>query len=439
MKRILIIEDDNSFGLMLKTFLEKQGYTVQLVINAGSGLDAIRKNRFDLIISDLRLPDTYGLDFLVKVKELDAGLAVIIMTGYADIKSAVESIKLGAIDYVTKPIKPDELVAMVEAVFTKRQNTAEKQSEYISGESEAARELQNHVNLVAPTDISVIIEGESGTGKEYVAKAIHDHSVRKSKPFVAVDCGALPQELSGSELFGHVKGAFTGAHERKLGHFEVANGGTLFLDEVGNLSYNHQVLLLRAMQEKSIRPIGSNQVVEVDVRLIAATNESLESMVEEGEFREDLYFRLNEFSFMLPALRDRCEDIPIFVDHFLAAANSSLNKTISGFSRDALKALTKYAWPGNFRELRNVVRRSVLLCQSDTIQQKDLPGEVLLNKNYNKHRKTGGLRSATLEIEREMIVRALEKTRYNKSKAARMLGIDRKTLYTKIAQLDIVV
>ncbi|MEM9856422.1 MAG: sigma-54 dependent transcriptional regulator [Bacteroidota bacterium] len=437
LKHLLIIEDDASFGLMLKTFLEKQSYAVQLVTNAASGLKALSNHKFNLIISDLRLPDLYGLDFLVRAKGLSPGLPVIMMTGYADIKSAVDAIKLGAADYVTKPIKPDELLAMVEAIFSKGRDKPKKTG-YIAGKSEASQVLERHINLVAPTDISVIIEGESGTGKEYVAKAIHDRSARCNNAFVAVDCGALPKELSGSELFGHVKGAFTGAHDRKKGHFETANEGTLFLDEIGNLSYDHQILLLRAMQEKSIRPLGSNQIVEVDVRLIAATNDSLVKMVEAGKFREDLYFRLNEFSFTLPAVRERPEDIPVFIQHFLDEANLSLHKSVSKFDSEAMRTLVNYMWPGNFRELRNVIKRAVLLSQGNVIQKSHLPSEVLYNPSGHPKSQKVGLKSATAEIERELIVKALENAKFNKAKAARALRIDRKTLYAKIVQLNII-
>lgn len=438
MKHILIVDDDASFGLMLKTFLEKQNYRVESVLTASSGIQAISKTSFNLVITDLRLPDLYGLDFLEKIKKINSNLPVMLMTGYADIKSAVESMKLGAIDYLTKPIKPDELLAMVTSVFSQPKEQQVIDQGYISGKSEVAKQLEKHIDLVAPTDISVIIEGESGTGKEYVANAIHNRSQRRNQPFVAVDCGALPRELTGSELFGHIKGSFTGALDNKKGHFETANGGTLFLDEIGNLSYDHQILLLRAMQEKVVRPIGSNKTVKIDVRVVAATNESLASMAEQKKFREDLYFRLNEFSFNLPSLRERIPDIPLFLNYFLADSNRSLSKQVEAFEDEAIRILQNYHWPGNLRELKNIVKRAVLLASGSVIKVSDLPLEILHNEGKNaRNGGSSSLKLATAEMEREMIVKALSTAKFNKTKAAKILQIDRKTLYAKIEQFDI--
>lgn len=437
MKKILIVDDDISFGLMLKTFLEKNKYEVKTVLTAGDGLKGLKNAAYDLVITDLRLPDIYGLDFLEKVKRLDAHLPVVLMTGYADIQSAVEAMKLGAVDYITKPIKPDELLAIVKSTFKKPVglNKAQKK-QFVVGESEVAKALQEQINIVAPTDISVIIFGESGTGKEYVANAIHEKSKRSEGPFVAVDCGALPKEIAGSELFGHVKGAFTGALADKKGQFEVAEGGTIFLDEIGNLTYENQVMLLRAMQEKAIRRVGGNQTIKVDVRVIAATNNNLPGMVKDKTFREDLFFRINEFSIYLSPLRERRDDIPLFINHFLEESNQSLDRQVDRVEDGAMEKLVNYRWPGNLRELKNVIKRAVLFSEEDKISIDNLPSEVL-REEASPQPLGYGLKSVTEQKEKELIIEVLAKARYNKAKAARLLKIDRKTLYSKIAQFNI--
>lgn len=367
------------------------------------------------------------------------------MTSYVDIKTAVHAIKLGAYDYVTKPINNDELHLLLQRVLNKstEQKTAGKTDtqglDFVQGESESSRKIQEYIQLVAPTNLSVIIQGESGTGKEYVARMIHMNSNRKNKPFVAIDCGALTKDLAASELFGHMKGSFTGAIADKNGHFEEANEGTIFLDEIGNLSYEVQVKLLRAIQERKVRKVGSNKDIDVDVRIIAATNEDLSGAVKNSNFREDLYHRINEFSLTVPSLRDRKEDLVVFADHFLKNANQELGREVNGFSEEAMDYLKNYSWPGNLRELKNLVKRSVLLCFGEEITTDLLPEEIMegeqatattngLPGNYS----TSDLKAVAERNEREIIISTLKEVGYNKSKAARKMNIDRKTLYNKL-------
>ncbi len=442
MKNLLVIDDDASFNLMLKTFLGRF-YKVDSTLNGHSGMGKLRKNSYDLLITDLRLPDHYGLDLLKEVKKTNKDLPVILMTGYGDIKSAVEAMKSGAADYISKPIDPEELLTLIKNVLKPRQEEPEGPPLFVQSDSAASRQLEKYTDLVAPTDMSVIITGESGTGKEYVSRLIHGKSTRKDGPFIAVDCGALSKDIAGSELFGHVKGAFTGAYADKAGCFEMANGGTLFLDEIGNLSYEIQIQLLRAIQERSIRRLGSTQDIRTDVRILVATNEELKTSVANGQFREDLYHRLNEFAIEIPPLRQRQEDIETFAQHFLALANQSLHKQVTGFAHDSMLHLKQYPWPGNLRELKNAVKRAVLFSTEDLISLRDLPSEIIKNNSRESNlsvpeKKTAfDLKNITATTEKEMIEAALIETRYNKSKAAKMLNIDRKTLYKKLRDLDI--
>ncbi|PRX52506.1 sigma-54-dependent transcriptional regulator [Salegentibacter salegens] len=448
MTKILIVEDDVPFGTMLKTFLIKRDYEVELVF---SGLEAFKKlkgNFFNLILSDVRLPDTSGLDILKQVKLENAGTQVIIMTSYAEISMAVEAMKNGAFDYVSKPFRPESILQTIKNALThtevqpiveqkteKAQKSASLQGAgFVKGVSEAALKLSDYIELVAPTNMSVLIMGESGTGKEQVAKSIHKQSKRVGAPFIAVDCGAIPRELASSEFFGHLKGSFTGAINDKTGHFEAANGGTLFLDEIGNLSYELQVQLLRALQERKIKPVGSNNEIHVDIRVITATNEDLAQAVKDGEFREDLYHRLNEFSIKVPALKERKEDLMLFAEYFLEEANAELEKNVIGFTESAIEAFKNYNWPGNLRELKNMVKRAVLLTQEDMIPLKVLPHEIATATQSNAETEYGLFKNKN---EEQLILDALEKAGGNKSKAARLLSIDRKTLYNKLKQYDI--
>lgn len=449
MAKILVVDDDSTFCIMLKTFLTRKGHEVAEAFSFEEALRQLKISDFDVVLSDYRLPDSSGLELLKEVKTSRPDTGVIIMTGYADIRMAVKLVKMGAFDYVAKPINPDEILLAIEKLLsTKDQETksvesvkakSQQAAKFIQGVSQNAQEVSQFVSLVAPTNLSVIIQGDSGTGKEYVARRIHSESLRRSKPFVAIDCGALSKDLAPSEFFGHIKGSFTGAISDKVGQFEVANGGTIFLDEIGNLSYEVQINLLRAIQERKIKRIGSSKEVHVDVRIITASNEDLLEAVKRGEFREDLYHRINEFSIQVAPLRERLSDLPLFANHFLIQANLELGKKISGFDDSVLDVFNTYAWPGNIRELRNVIRRAVLVEQGKTISSKSLPHEITtarsqeLTKTLNSE-KPNNLKDLKEKAEQELILATLEKVRYNKSKAAKILNIDRKTLYNKMRQ-----
>ena len=433
---ILIVEDDLTFSTMLKTWLGKKGFNIDTASSCAKARKTLSTDKFDLVLSDLRLPDQDGIQLLSWLRKNDIYTPFIIMTSYAEIHSAVEAMKQGASDFVAKPIQPDELLKKIKEAInppTAEEEITEKSapetapSNYLEGESEAAHQLYNYVALVAPTQMSVLINGASGTGKEYVAHRIHQLSKRSDKPFVALDCGSIPKDLAASEFFGHVKGSFTGALSDKTGAFEEANGGTLFLDEIGNLSYEGQVQLLRALQERRIRKIGSSKEIEVDVRLVSATNENLTEAIAKGNFREDLYHRINEFTLKIPDLKDRPEDILLFANFFLDQANRELGRNLIGFDAEASQALQNYSWPGNLRQMKNVVKRATLLASGDLIGIKDLCDE-LLNTPHEESPLT--LHSEKDEMQR--ILNALKQTNNNKSKAAIILGIDRKTLYNKM-------
>ena len=391
--KILVIDDDTSFCVMLKTFLHKKGYEVTNAFTAKEAEEAIKNQTFDVVLTDIRLPDSDGIQILKIIKEVSSATQVILMTGYTDIKTAVSAMKMGAYDYVGKPINPDEILHTIEQSLKKKSDKVESTSEtkkektpipttsFVKGISSTSDKLHEYINLVSPTNMSVLIIGDSGTGKEYIAHTIHTLSKRKEKPFIAVDCGAIPKELASSEFFGHLKGSFTGAINDKIGHFEAANGGTLFLDEVGNLSYEVQIQLLRALQERKVEPVGSNHEIKVDIRVIAATNEDLTEAVKRGDFREDLYHRLNEFCIQAPRLSERKHDIMIFAHHFLALANDDLEKNIQGFDDEVIELFMNYDWPGNLREMKNTIKRSVLLTKGDFIPSDVLPQEMLTSNN----------------------------------------------------------
>ena len=440
---ILIVEDDLTFSTMLKTWLGKKGFEVETASTQAKARKQIGTRDFDLILSDLRLPDQDGLSLLSWLREQGNQVPFIIMTSYAEIQSAVRAMKEGATDYISKPVQPDELLKKIkEAIHQektpaesgKEKNAAQTAHGFLEGESEAARQLYNYVKLVAPTQMSVLINGASGTGKEYVAHRIHELSKRAGKPFIAIDCGSIPKELAASEFFGHVKGSFTGALNDKTGAFVEANGGTLFLDEIGNLSYEVQIQLLRALQERRIRPVGSNKEIEVDVRLVSATNENLQQAIEKGNFREDLYHRINEFTLRMPALKERQEDILLFANFFLDQANRELDRQLIGFDTAASQALQTYSWPGNLRQLKNIVKRATLLAQSNFITLAEL-GYELQEPIRSAGPQTFSLHDEAAEKKR--ILEALKQTGNNKSKAAILLGIDRKTLYNKLKLYDI--
>lgn len=478
MKQILIVEDDLAFGTMLQTWLKKKGFDVEKVTNVGAAARWLTEGGADsvnLILSDLRLPDHDGLFLLTWMRKRNIAVPFIVMTHYAEVQNAVLAMKSGAADYIAKPVQPDILLqkindalqaasaatpvsqavsaasAPVSAASTSvsshschsthtsasvsstnaaasdtTSNASASVPKYLEGRSEASRQLYDYVRLVAPTPMSVLILGASGTGKEYVARRIHELSARKGKPFFALDCGAIPKDVAASEFFGHKKGAFTGADADKRGAFEVANGGTLFLDEVGNLSYDVQVQLLRALQERCIRPVGGDRELKVDIRLVCATNENLEQAVAEGRFREDLYHRINEFTIYMPQLRERGNDIFLFADLFIRQANAELQRQVDGLDAAAAELLVQHSWPGNLRELNNVMKRAVLLARGRQITAAELQqamGPVRQNAVPTLH---------DAADERQRIEEALRQTGGNKAKAARLLGIDRKTIYNKM-------
>ena len=433
MKHILIVEDDTTFAVMLQTWLSKKKFSVVSVSGIAAAKKTLIESSVDLVLCDLRLPDGDGIDLLEWVSNRNVNVPLIVMTSYAAIPSAVQAMKLGARDYISKPVNPEDLLQKINEVFNAGVKTGKQipvsesvpeETNYLEGQSEAARQLYTYVKLVAPTSMSVLINGASGTGKEYVAKRIHQLSKRSEKPFVAIDCGAIPKELAASEFFGHKKGSFTGAIEDKVGAFIEADGGTIFLDEIGNLSYDVQVQLLRVLQERRVKPIGTTTEVKVDVRLIAATNEDLKASIKSGAFREDLYHRINEFTIYMPHLCERGEDIPLFANFFLDQANRELEKPVPGFLPEAMEKISQYTWPGNLREMRNTVMRAALLDQGNPIRVEHLGIDMNIDKTINILHYP--------DSERTKIVSALQKCLGNKSKAAAMLGIDRKTLYNKL-------
>ena len=456
MENILVIDDDMDICHLLKRFLTKNKFNVEIAHSGQSGLTKFKKEKFDLVLCDYRLPDKEGIEMIKALKEINAACEIIIITGYSDIKMAVQVMKKGAFEYVTKPIHPDEILHSVKNALKKGKNAGQveiptkkaskkesaKVLNYVKGSGIQAQRLDKLINLVAPTDMTVVITGESGTGKEVTAQTLHALSKRKKEKIIAVDCGAIPKELAGSVLFGHVKGSFTGALTDKIGHFEAANKGTLFLDEIGNLSYENQIKLLRVLQERKIQKIGDSKDKEIDVRVIVATNEDLKAKVDKGEFREDLFYRLNEFSIDLPSLRERKDDIQELCDFMLKTAASELEKEMSGFDKKVLTAFEKYNWPGNIRELKNVIKRSTLMSTGKNIDINSIPVEIQSPELYAQHfsdddSEVIDLKSVVEKAEKKAILKALRNTGFNKSKTAKILKVDRKTLYNKINAYNI--
>ncbi|MFN2395853.1 MAG: sigma-54-dependent transcriptional regulator [Bacteroidales bacterium] len=439
---ILIIDDDPYILNLLDNYFRKEGYTTHKLIKGKPAIPLLQKTHFDVILCDIRLPDIDGTELLLHIRKTAPDSVVIMMTAYAAIRTAVNSIKSGAFDYITKPIHPDIINDLVKKAIKSKQNQASViTDDFLTGNYSKMIELIDQAKLVAPTDMSVLIQGETGSGKEYVARMIHNLSKRKEKKFIAIDCGAIPKELASSELFGHVKGSFTGAISDKKGYFEQASGGTIFLDEIGNLSYETQVKLLRAIQYKVITRVGDTKSIPVDLRFISATNSNLKDQAIKKSFREDLYHRINEFKLELPPLRERGDDILLFASKFIEQANADLNKTVKGFDDDVKEIFKNYTWYGNLRELRNVIKRSVLVTENDIITAPCLPDEII-NENPNspateKQPAVFNLRDAAQLAEKTTIENALKEVNNNKSEAARLLNIDRKTLYNKIKELGI--
>src|SRR3954447_7101171 len=462
-KRILIIDDDIDICTLLSRFLNKEGYETDVAYTGSKGVAKFKESNFDVVLCDYRLGDKDGRDVLAELKAINPQAVVLIITGYSDIKTAVEVIKLGAYDYITKPLIPAEVLNVISSALKSSQTAVKSvtqapaagtgsnssvsappkkisvktSGEYLVGESESTKELYRQIEIIAPTNYSIILYGESGTGKEGIAKTIHQYSDRRGKPFIAMDCGTLSKKLAGSELFGHVKGAFTGALADKEGHFELANGGTLFLDEVANLSYEIQAALLRVIQERKFKRVGGVKEMDVDVRIIVASNENLQEAYHKGKFREDLYHRFNEFSINLPPLRQRKQDVPLFAQFFLDKTNEELHKNVEGFDDDVMNMFLNYAWPGNLREFRNVVRRAVLLTTGNKITSKTLPWEITNTNIFSKHTDTPAavqpttttspsplaskdidLKDAAAKAEYETIMNLLKEVNNNKSKAA---------------------
>ena len=437
MSQILIVEDDATFTQIIEGFLSKNNYAVETAADLKDAFKLVDKQNYELLLIDYRLPDGTGLDLLKYVRDKGLTVPIIIMTSFNDVRTAVKSIQLGAFDYITKPINPDELLMVIKGLLEKKETKNAENKDLIKGKSVVSDKLYEHIDLVAQTDMSVIIQGESGTGKEFAARTLHLQSKRKNKPFIAIDCGALSKDLAASELFGHVKGAFTGAVNDKKGQFEMANGGTLFLDEIGNLSYEVQIKLLRALQERIIQPIGSNKQINVDVRIIVATNDELNNTMKTGEFREDLYHRLNEFKIIIPPLRERGKDLELFINHFVGLANKELNRNVEEIAPDAKALLLKYDWPGNLRELRNVIKRMVLLSPSGVATIDSLPEEMTIAVDQIQLPNSSDLKAINEVNEKNLIIEMLSKAKYNKSKAAKLLNIDRKTLYSKMEKYGI--
>jgi two-component system response regulator HydG len=486
MKKIVVVDDEADICFLLKRFLSKNDFIVETAQNGKDGLALIESISPDLVMTDFRLGDITGTELLTTIKSKRPNVPVLIITGYSDIKVAVNVMKLGAYDYITKPLFPDEILVTVKKAIADaeaseneqqqyvapsssdgqsepakpaRKNQSRTRAGYIMGNSDVSDNLFRQVDLVAPTNFSVIIYGESGSGKEAIAQEIHNRSRRKDMPFVAMDCGAISKELAGSELFGHEKGSFTGALQTKIGHFELANGGTLFLDEVSNLSYEIQVALLRVVQERKMRRIGGSKEIDLDVRIIVASNERLLDSARNGKFREDLYYRFNEFTIEVPALRNRKDDMMLFAGAFLETTNAELGKNVRGFSEEVKNDFLSYSWPGNLRELKNVIKRATLLSDGELIEEKALPFEIvnykrlkdlddepspavsqaasLLSDNADGEETKPSLKTVANEAEYDMIMQVLRDVNFNKSKAARLLNIDRKTLYNKMKQFDI--
>jgi two-component system response regulator HydG len=447
--KIFVVDDEVSLRRMLVTILTAEGYIVEQAADGKIAVDAVEKGFYDLILMDIRMQEMGGIQALNRIREISPGIPVIIMTAYASVDTAVEAMKSGAFDYITKPLDNEELIILVKRAL--RHNQLEKENLYLKeqlkerydfshiiGNSRVMREMFKTLTYVAPTDATVLIAGESGTGKELVADAIHQNSPRKERPMIKVNCAALPENLLESELFGHERGAFTGANHKRQGRFQAANQSSLFLDEIGEMTPTTQAKILRALQEGEIEPLGGGLTVKVDVRVIAATNKNLEEEILKKRFREDLYYRLNVVKIEVPPLKDRKEDLPLLADFFLKRYVKKNRKLIKGFTPHALDIMMRYFWPGNVRELENLVERSVIMARGDMITPEEFPDTMVKNlpDEAVDHIKLGPGRSLK-EVEKEMILRTLEETGGNRTRAAKILGISRRTLQLKLKDYGI--
>jgi len=445
-KHILIIDDEANMRHMLTEVLERKGYQVTAASDGLGALSVLKDRPFDLILCDLRMPQMDGLTFLKKVSEQGLDATTIVMSAYGSIDTAVEAMKQGAADYISKPFKPDEIllkVAQTEERNRLRQENLRLRNEVLEefsfenmvAKSKPMKEIFETIQKIAGYKTTTLITGESGTGKELIARAIHYNGIRKNAPIVAVNCGGLPENLLESELFGYVKGAFTDAVKDKAGLFQEANGGTLFLDEIGDLPLPLQVKLLRVLQDEIVRPLGSTDNIKVDVRIVAATAADLNDKIRQGTFRDDLFYRINVLHIEVPPLRERKEDIPMLVEHFVRKFNKRLNKGLKGFSSEALQALLRYSWPGNVRELENLIERTMVLTEHEEIPLKDLPEEL-----YEQPTTRASLwpfsglsiKANTIALEKDLIEKALKETNRNRTKAARHLEISYPTLLAKM-------
>jgi DNA-binding NtrC family response regulator len=454
--RVLIVDDDRDISLMLSALMQREGLTSMVAYDGETALKMVPLSKPGMLLVDVKMPGIDGLEVLKRIKETDPELPVVLITAYAEIPASVAAMRAGAFDYLAKPFDHSEVIRVVQAALAERERRRRSRAETISadnclrvmmGPSDAVTRIIREVNRVAPSDFSVIIQGETGSGKELVARAIYQLSPRAGAPFIPLDCGAIPDTLIESELFGYQKGAFTGAAGPKAGKFEAAQGGTLFLDEIGNLPLSSQPRLLRVLQEKAVLRLGAHKPVQIDVRLLTASNQALPGLVESGQLRKDLYFRLNEFAITIPPLRERKDDIPYLAKRFLDITNEELHKKVQGFSDYSLEALLSYNWPGNVRQLRSVIRRAVLLAD-DLITEKHLdikrvpvPGLAFTPKIQGTPWKELSLREivhhSVVTVEREVLIQALKHTQGNKAKAARLLHIDYKTIHNKLKQLGI--
>ncbi len=445
--KILIIDDDEAVLDSCTQVLQKAGYSVKGARDGEEGLKLFISESFQAVLLDLKLPGSDGLEVLGRIKAENPVTPVIIMTGYATVESAVEAMKEGAFDYIAKPFNPKELRVnirkalnnrkmLMENLYLRKELEAKSEFDLVVGKSKAMKEVLDMVKRVSPSESTVLITGESGTGKEMLAREVHKYSFRHDGPFVVVDCGALVETLFESELFGHTKGSFTGAFETKHGRFEVAHGGTIFLDEISNISLNIQAKLLRVIQEKEVTRVGSTKSIKIDVRIIAATHENLAEAVEAGKFREDLFYRLSVVPIHLPPLRERKEDIPLLVDHFLRKYNKRSKKDIKGIDQKAIKPLEEYHWPGNIRELENTIERAVVLVRNDQIGLEDLIYHGI-GSRLSFLEPVGGKYKSLDGVEKEYIKAVFYSQHGNKSQTAKLLGIDRKTLLSKLKRYDI--
>jgi two-component system response regulator HydG len=447
--RILVVDDEESHRIMLRAVLKEEGYEVAEAADGLEALRAVEQEPFDLILLDIRMATMDGIEALTEIRKKSPLVPVLIMTAYASVKTAVMALKAGAFDYLTKPLDVEELKILVEKALElyhlREENIALKERlgdrfdfSKIIGRSRKMKELLDTLSLVAPTDATVLILGESGTGKELVANSIHQNSPRASQPFIKVSCAALPETLLESELFGHERGAFTGAIARREGRFQLAHRGSIFLDEVGEMSPTTQMKLLRAVQEKEFEPLGSPRTMKVDVRVIAATNKDLEKEVKEGRFREDLFYRLNVVPVSLPPLRDRKEDIPALATHFFAIYREKNRKAMQAISGKAMDLLMRYDWPGNIRELENCIERAVIMARGEIIAPADLAANIQVLSNGREAQELPFPSGISLqEVEKALILKTLEDTGGNRTRAAEILGINRRTLQNKLREYDI--